>query len=125
MKEKTSQVIAKLPVEVTSFLLNEKRHGISEIESRHTVQLVIVPDPNLETPHYSVERIRDQGKKTADKSSYEHISHEEPSINLTRQAPVTEQPAVKSIHSIIQAPFPQSETSQNVQKQSIWTNILS
>lgn len=125
MKEKTSKVIAKLPVEVTSFLLNEKRHGISEIESRHAVQLVIVPDPNLETPHYSVERIRDQGRKTADKSSYEHISHEEPSINLTRQAPVTEQPAVKSIHSIIQTPFPQSEASQNIQKQSIWTNILS
>ena len=122
MKEKTSKIIAKLPVEVTSFLLNEKRSGISEIEMRHAVQLVIVPDPNLETPHYSVERVRDQDKKVAEKSSYEHIPHEEPSINFSRETPLTEQPAVKPIHS---APFPQSESAQNIQKQSIWANLMS
>lgn len=110
MKEKTGKVIAKLPVEVTSFLLNEKRSGISEIEARHTVQLVIVPDPNLETPHFSVERVRDHDKKTSHKPSYEHIPQEEPSVNLARQTPaVTEQPAVKSIHASAPAPFPQTQ----------------
>ncbi len=98
MKEKTGTVIAKLPVEVTSFLLNEKRTGISEIEARHAVQLVIVPDPNLETPHFSVDRVRDQDAKAAQVPSYEHIPQQETSDNLYRPAPaVSEQPAVKSI----------------------------
>ncbi len=110
MKEKTDKVIAKLPVEVTSFLLNEKRSGISEIEARHAVQLVIIPDPNLETPHFSVERVRDNDKPASDKPSYEHTPQKEPSIGLVSQVPVvTEQPAVKSIHAPTPAPLPPAQ----------------
>ncbi|MXY14265.1 MAG: Rne/Rng family ribonuclease [Proteobacteria bacterium] len=109
MKESTGKVIAKLPVEVTSFLLNEKRIGISEIEARHAVQLVIVPDPNLETPHFSVERVRSQDTKPDQKSSYEHIPQEETGLTSYQRAPVVaEQPAVKSIHA--SAPAPSSKT---------------
>ena len=125
MKEKTGKVIAKLPVEVTSFLLNEKRSGISEIEARHAVQLVIVPDPNLETPHFSVERTRDQGKNTGQISSYEHIPQEEPSLNLVRHTPViTEQPAVKSMHASTPAPFPQTQLSSDSPSPNILKIIL-
>ena len=109
MKEKTDKIIAKLPVEVTSFLLNEKRIGISEVEARHSVQLIIVPDPNLETPHFSVERVRNQETKTDQKPSYEHIPQEETSVSPYKQAPVVaEQPAVKSIHA--SAPVPPMKT---------------
>ena len=109
MKEKTDKIIAKLPVEVTSFLLNEKRIGISEVEARHSVQLIIVPDPNLETPHFSVERVRNQDTKTDQKPSYEHIPQEETSVSPYKQAPVVvEQPAVKSIHA--SAPVPPMKT---------------
>ena len=113
MKEKTGKVIAKLPVDVTSFLLNEKRGGIGEIEARHNVQLIIVPDPNLETPHFSVERIRDDDKETNSKSSYEHIPQEEPIVNLSRHhTPVaTEQPAVKSIQTATPAPSTKMQDS--------------
>jgi len=126
MKEKTGKVIAKLPVEVTSFLLNEKRSGISEIEARHSVQLIIVPDPNLETPHFSVERIRDHGKKTSLKSSYEHIPQEEASANLVKQTPVAaEQPAVKSMHASTPAPFPQTQRSSEVPGPSMLKSLFS
>ncbi len=116
MKENTSKVIAKLPVDVTSFLLNEKRSTISEIEAGHQVQLVIVPDPNLETPHYSVERIRDDDKEISDKSSYELIPEEESIVNLpTRHATsMVEQPAVKSISIATPAPTPQKQASTSV-----------
>lgn len=100
MKDKTGKVIAKLPVDVTSFLLNEKRSAISEIEDRHLVQLVVIPDPNLETPHFTIERIRDDDKEVSNKSSYELIPQEEASVNLTKPVTtVAEQPAVRSIHT--------------------------
>ena len=112
MKEKTGKVIAKLPVDVTSFLLNEKRSVISEIEARHTVQLILVPDPNLETPHFSVERIRDDDKDTSKKSSYEMIPQEEAIVNLSSHPrAVVEQPAVKSVQAATPAPTPQKQST--------------
>lgn len=99
MKERTNKVVARLPVDATSFLLNEKRSVIGDIEARHNVQLIIVPDPNLETPHFIVERVRGDDRESTAKSSYELIPQQEPSTSPPgRPAPVTEQPAVTSIH---------------------------
>lgn len=115
MKEKTSKVIAKLPVHATSFLLNEKRSVINEIETRHGINLVIVPDPNLETPHFAVERIRGDDKEIGDKSSYDLIpKQEEPPEHLTKKPDITtEQPAVKSIHqTAVPAPAPPPQTAK-------------
>ncbi len=114
MKEKTGKVIAKLPVDVTSFLLNEKRSAISEIEERHKVQLIVVPDPNLETPHFAVERIRDDDKELDDKSSYDLIPEEEANVSLAEHhsPPVVEQPAVSSIQTTKPAPSPQKSSKK-------------
>lgn len=58
-KERTSQIHAILPVPVATFLLNEKRESVIDIEKRLGVKVVIVPNPNMETPHFEVQRIRD------------------------------------------------------------------
>jgi len=58
IKDNTGQIQAQLPIEVATYLLNEKRRSIRSIEKRHGVELVIVPNPNLETPHYKVLRHR-------------------------------------------------------------------
>ena len=58
IKDNTGQIQAQLPIEVATYLLNEKRRSIRSIEKRHSVELVIVPNPNLETPHYKVLRHR-------------------------------------------------------------------
>jgi ribonuclease E len=58
-KDRTSQIRAILPVTVATFLLNEKRRAVHDIELRHDVRIVIVPNPNMETPHYEVVRLRD------------------------------------------------------------------
>lgn len=58
-KERSSEVRAITPVPVASFLLNEKRKQISEIEKRHECRVVIVPNPDMVTPHYHIQRLRD------------------------------------------------------------------
>ena len=58
-KERTAKVIAQLPVEVATYLLNEKRDWVQNLEDRHATQVVLVANSHLETPHYEVRRIRD------------------------------------------------------------------
>ncbi len=58
MKENTGAVHAQVPVDVASFLLNEKRGEIQKLEGRLKVNIVLVPNAHLETPHYNVQRLR-------------------------------------------------------------------
>jgi ribonuclease E len=58
-KERTAKVIAQLPVEVATYLLNEKRDWVQSLESRNEMQVVLVANSALETPHYDVRRVRD------------------------------------------------------------------
>src|SRR3954469_6213300 len=58
MKENTASVHAQVPVDVATFLLNEKRSEFHGIESRHKVSIVLVPNIHLETPNYTLERRR-------------------------------------------------------------------
>jgi ribonuclease E len=58
MKENTAAIHCQVPVEVTAFLLNEKRQEINKIESRFKVNVVLIPNKHLETPHYKLERLR-------------------------------------------------------------------
>jgi ribonuclease E len=58
-KERTAKVIAQLPVEVSTYLLNEKRDWVQNLEDSNDTQIVLVANPLLETPHYEVRRVRD------------------------------------------------------------------
>jgi ribonuclease E len=58
-KERTSKVIAQLPVEVATYLLNEKRNWVQSLESRNDTQVILVANSALETPHYQIRRVRD------------------------------------------------------------------
>ncbi|HEX7062589.1 MAG TPA: Rne/Rng family ribonuclease [Woeseiaceae bacterium] len=58
-KERTAKVIAQLPVEVATYLLNEKRSWVQNLESRNGMQVVLIANSRLETPHYHVRRVRD------------------------------------------------------------------
>ncbi|WP_424405258.1 ribonuclease E [Pasteurella sp. PK-2025] len=59
LKENTKQVHTIVPVEIASYLLNEKRRAINSIEKRHNVDVIVVPNEAMETPHFSVFRVRD------------------------------------------------------------------
>ncbi len=58
MKENTAQVVAQVPVDVATFLLNEKRTEVLSIETRFRVNVLLVPNRHLETPNYTVQRLR-------------------------------------------------------------------
>lgn len=58
-KERSAEIRAVVPVPVGTFLLNEKRNAISQIESRHGSRVVILPNADMVTPHYQVTRLRD------------------------------------------------------------------
>ncbi|RUO27088.1 ribonuclease E [Aliidiomarina minuta] len=59
LKDNTAQINAQVPIEVATYLLNEKRSAVREVEVRHKVRVLVIPNPNLETPHFDVERLRD------------------------------------------------------------------
>lgn len=79
MKDNTQRVLADVPVEVATYLLNEKRANISEIEQRNEVELVIVANPSLDTPNYSLDRVKSNASdhESESKKSYEMASVEE------------------------------------------------
>jgi ribonuclease E len=90
MKENTGAVHAQVPVDVASFLLNEKRSEIQKLEARLKVNIVMVPNPHLETPHYKVQRLRHDELNEMEHvpTSYEMVERpEEP------KAPGTEEEA--------------------------------
>ncbi|SFX45461.1 ribonuclease E [Marinospirillum alkaliphilum] len=58
MKDNTAQIRAILPVSVSTFLLNEKRSALHEIEKRQQVEVLVIPNPEMHTPHYDVTRVR-------------------------------------------------------------------
>lgn len=114
MKDSTAKIIARLPIDTATFLLNEKRQGIREIELRLDVEVIIVPDPKIETPHYQVQRIRlsEVEAMTQNKASYaiprqaeESGSDERRSIPTPRRV---EEPAVKQLlpEKLVPAPVP-------------------
>ena len=102
MKENTGKIIAKLPIDVATFLLNEKRIAINEVEARSNLKVVLVPSPNLDSPHYEIQRVRqaELGRYDVNQSSYtmaEHKEAPEMPVAASQAAPAVEQPAVKSI----------------------------
>ncbi len=58
-KDRTAKVIAEVPVDVATYLINEKREWLRTLEDKSDVDLVVVPNLNIETPEYSIRRIRD------------------------------------------------------------------
>ncbi|RWX56789.1 ribonuclease E [Photobacterium chitinilyticum] len=58
LKDNTSQVLAIVPVAIASYLLNEKRRSVQHIEKSHDVRVIIVPNAEMDTPHFEVLRVR-------------------------------------------------------------------
>jgi ribonuclease E len=81
MKENTAAVHAQVPVEVATFLLNEKRADIAKLEARMRVSIVLIPNKHLETPHYKIERLRhDDERLDQSKLSFERA--EAPALDM-------------------------------------------
>ncbi len=108
MKENTGRILAQLPVDMATFLLNEKRQIIHDIEQRQSIEVVLIPNTHLETPNYTIQRVRtsDMPEDGEDISSYKMVT-ETPEQSLEQDKvnpPKVEQPAVKAIAPSTPAP---------------------
>ncbi|WP_251976491.1 ribonuclease E [Salinicola avicenniae] len=87
MKERSAQIRAILPVPVATYLLNEKRNVLSDVERRQSVKVVLLPNPDMDTPHYDVQRLRD-----------DHVSEDgdeaKSSFELSVDSEITKEPEV-------------------------------
>ncbi|NMK47666.1 Rne/Rng family ribonuclease [Achromobacter sp. Bel] len=84
MKENTAAVHAQVPVDVATYLLNEKRADITKMEARLKVNLMLIPNKHLETPHHHIERLRHDDPRLEElKTSFELV--EAPATNAPWQ----------------------------------------
>lgn len=126
MKDSSAAIHAQVPVDVATFLLNEKRADISRIESRFKVHITIIPNPHLETPHYTVNRLR-LDDITADhlQASYKLVEKpEEPNpVTAAQEAKVAprQQAAVRGITPAQPAP---KHEEKEVPKTSLITSLV-
>jgi ribonuclease E len=94
MKEGTAAVHAQVPVEVATFLLNEKRADIAKLEARLRVSVVLIPNKFIDTPHYHIERLKHDDPRLDDvKASFERAAELAPSTDTPYAAgkPIDEQ----------------------------------
>jgi ribonuclease E len=104
IKERSAEVRAIVPVDVAAYLLNEKRSALSEIERDTKVRILVIPNPNLETPHFEVNRLRDDEVDGEHEVSY--------AVGITV-------PAAEAISDIHSAPIPvQQAAVQGIPQQA-------
>ena len=105
-KESSGQVSAHLPIDVATYLLNEKREQIGSMEQRYNVDIILVPDNNYERPNYLIERTRNQDQNRQAKSSHERVEKKEVPTPTKVDAYQAEVAAVRSISPGTPAPAP-------------------
>ena len=100
LKEGSFIIRVQVPLSIGAYLLNEKRNDLADIESRTGTQMVIIPNMNLETPHYLVERLRsDQAESEGEIPSHtlSELANQsqQQELPVESQAPVRKEAAVK------------------------------
>ncbi|HEX7374992.1 MAG TPA: Rne/Rng family ribonuclease, partial [Steroidobacteraceae bacterium] len=115
-KDRSSKVIAQLPVSVATYLMNEKRDMLADIEQRSRIDIVLVPNKYLETPAYEIRRVRDDEADLPENAMISHEMATEPKVDLElaatheeTKAPPPQQPAVTTIVPSTPAPPPAPE----------------
>ncbi|WP_420911115.1 Rne/Rng family ribonuclease [Taylorella equigenitalis] len=130
LKENTAVVNAQVPVDVATYLLNEKRQDIVKMEAKNQIRIYLIPSKNLETPHYNIERIRhDESRMDELPVSYKLTDdsiEEIPSWQEKKDQPKAPEAVVKGIRRQTPAPTPSPKTKEtNSTELTFWQKILS
>jgi ribonuclease E len=105
-KQKCQEVRATVPLALSSYLLNEKRAGLAEIEEQSGTKVSIVPNPELQTPHYKITAVNQQGEVYEVDVSV--IAEPAPNAKSKgKDAPAAQKPAVSNVSSDRAPPPPQ------------------
>ena len=125
MKDNTGQVHAELPLDIATYLINEKRLTLEGIEKRQQVHIVIIPNNNMLSPKYKVKRIRiDEMSSEQYKAASYTFANKSEELNYEDLIPqtknLTEQPAVQQI---IHATVVSSPVKPKKEKKGIFSRI--
>jgi len=96
LKEKTNEIQIQLPVDMATFIMNEKRDFILNIEKRHAVRVLIIANPYLQSPQYTISKTKADHTAKAKKPSYELIQQPELQIAHASSPAQRDEPAVKA-----------------------------
>ncbi|QFT54686.1 Rne/Rng family ribonuclease [Microbulbifer sp. THAF38] len=109
-KERSAEIRAITPVNVATYLLNEKRKAISQIEARNNTRVVVVPNSEIETPHFEVQRLRDDDTSTLE-TSYKISGSVEETVTKKEEQPKRPlaQPTVQPLAHAAPAPTPEKK----------------
>ena len=109
MKEGTAEVVAQTPVKVATFILNEKRKSLAEIQARHNLQLTVLPNIDLDTPHYEIIRYKED-EVVDSQNSYKRVTKPEANVESTKETntPEIQIAAVSNVTPSSPAPSPQA-----------------
>jgi len=131
MKEGTAAMHVQVPVEVATFLLNEKRTDIAKLEARLKVTVVLIPNKHLETPNYTIERLKHDDPRLEDaKASY--AMADEPAAETPYQQQKTDQAlakprqeaVVKGIQPSSPAPISARPSQTAAAEPSLWSKVM-
>lgn len=118
MKDNTGEVHAQVPVDVATFLLNEKRAELFAMEERLDVNVVLIPNIHLENPHYEINRIRTDDVEEDGEPSYKRVAEPEEDESAKpfggeKAKAARPKPAVKGVRHTSPAPTaaPEKKTS--------------
>jgi ribonuclease E len=113
IKDNTHRIMAQMPVDVATFLLNEKRDEILRIENRHRIHVMLIPNEHMETPHYTIERFK-ASESHPYRVSYEAKAHLDTSHEFLEREQNThvETPAVTHLPTS-NAPAPSNPSPSN------------
>ena len=126
IKDNTAEVRAILPVEVATYLMNEKRTSLINMEALHRIRIVIIPNAQLTTPHYVVERIRSDEvhNRVGEPASYT-LGKTETRTHETTHAPIrpiSSEPAVKALVPPTRAPLHKAESHNLIKR--LWGSLF-
>ena len=124
MKDGTLEVVAQTPVKVATFILNEKRKSLAGIQARHNLQLTVLPNIDLDTPHYEIIRYKD-GDLDSPVNSYKRVTKPEAHVESTKESAneIVQVAAVNNVTPNTPAPSPQAV--QEAKNPGIVTRIFS
>jgi ribonuclease E len=108
-KDRTSRVIVQVPVDVATYLFNEKREWLRAIEEKSDVELIIVPNENIQTPEYSIRRVRDDETELPENKQLSYLMPTAPEVaepaGAREKKPPAEAPAVATLLPATPAPI--------------------
>lgn len=120
LKDKTVEVQVQVPVELATYLMNEKRRNILDIQMRHGVEVVIIANPYFQMPYHTITRVKEDNMGKQRKPTYSLIQKPEVLFNHDEKGLIPDEPAVKGFGGLNNKTTPHLGIIKR-----LWTSLFS